>query len=190
MTTISSATQPPLPLVARPDLLAYPAPSTSRFVLLLVALLGSGLFVGDWLHSQVAGSAYVDAYRNCQTLAQEQVPGPDGLEQMTARPPALDACRMSIERDRAAFVLGGGVAVGVGGLVVLYVAPHVIARRRRLRPLGTGLEPARRRFAELAVEAGLARCPILVLGASAQRDAFSFGAPGRYVVVLPPALAV
>lgn len=190
MSEVQNATEPAAPHAARPDLLAYPSPTTSRFLLLIVALLGSGLFVGDWLHSQVAGPDWVDATLACATLAQEQAAGLDALAQVDTGQSVLDTCRANTEGVRAVFVLGGAVVVGLGGLVALYVAPQVIRRRRRLRALGAGLEPARQRFAELARDAGLARCPGLVLGSSTQRDAFSYGTPGRYVVALPPAVAV
>jgi Zn-dependent protease with chaperone function len=46
------------------------------------------------------------------------------------------------------------------------------------------------RIDELARVNGLRRPPRLLLGPAAQRDAFVFGLPGRYNVVLPTALAV
>jgi len=66
----------------------------------------------------------------------------------------------------------------------------VLERRRRLRPLVPGLQPASERVATLAAEAGLARPPALVLGAATQRDGFSYGTPGRYRIALPRAVAV
>ena len=45
-------------------------------------------------------------------------------------------------------------------------------------------------MAELAAETGIRRMPRIERGPASQRDAFSYGAPGRPRVVLPPAVAV
>jgi hypothetical protein len=191
MTTIGPPiVEPPAPTAVRPDLFAYPAPTTVRFCMLLVALLGSGLFVGNWLHGEVAGRDWVRATLACETRAQEQTAGLDDLQQLDTKQRILNACRAGAERERAGFMLGGAAAVGLGGLIVLYVAPRVVERRRRLRPPGPRLQPVRERFGQLAAEAGVTRVPLLLLGSSTQRDAFSYGAPGRYRVALPPAVAV
>jgi Zn-dependent protease with chaperone function len=191
MTIVGTPTaEPAAPSTVRPDLLAYPAPTTVRFLVLLVALLGSGLFVGNWLHGEVSGREWVQLTLACETRAQEQTADLDGLQQLERKQRIANACRADAERERAGFALGGAAAVGLGGLIVLYVAPSVIERRRRLRPPGPRLEPMRERFEELAADTGLARTPLPVLGSSTQRDAFSYGAPGRYRVALPPAVAV
>ncbi|MCO1659839.1 M48 family metalloprotease [Pseudonocardia humida] len=176
---------PGRPPPVRPDVLAFPAPTTGRFLVLLVALLAAGLFVGDWLHSEVAGVGWWETYQAC--AVSQQVPADGPVATGTA---GVDVCRAGSEHTRASFVLGGAAAVGLGGVGVLHLAPVLIRRRRRLVPPVPGLRPAGQRFAELSAAAGLARCPTLLLGPARQRDAFSFGAPGRYAVVLPIGLAL
>lgn len=189
MTAPAGSVSPAPSREPRPDLLAYPAPTTTRYLVLVIALLSAGLFVGDSLHSVVDGPAYLDAERRCQAVAQDRVPGNGSLQEMTARRSAVDTCLAPAERRRAVFVLGGGAATGLAGLAVLYVLPVLIARRRRLGPLDPRLEPARRRVAELAAAAGLRRCPNIMQGPDGG-DAFVFGTPGRYVLVLPRVAAV
>jgi Zn-dependent protease with chaperone function len=104
---------------------------------------------------------------------------------------ALEArCRGAADLRFAASGLGGAAAVGVGALAVVYLAPVTVRRRRRLREPGSPLREAGVRFAELAAEAGIRRVPLLERGPASQRDAFSYGPPGRPRVVLPSAVAV
>ena len=46
---------PTAPDRPRPDVLAYPSPTTSRYLIFLAALLSAGVFVGNWIHNQVVG---------------------------------------------------------------------------------------------------------------------------------------
>lgn len=186
----SPEVEPDPPNVVRPDLLAYPLPTTTRFLLLVAALLASGLFVGNWFYSEVVDRDWFRVVIACQAQAREQTSGAAGVERLVETSRIARSCSASTEQSRAAFAFGGMASAGLGGVVVLYVAPYVIQRRRRLRPFGPRLEPAAQRFAQLAAEAGLARLPVPVVGPSAQRDAFSYGAPGYYRVALPPAAAV
>ncbi|GEL94946.1 M48 family metalloprotease [Cellulomonas composti] len=64
-----------------------------------------------------------------------------------------------------------------------------MTRRRGLRPLPAALATVEQRVGELALEAGVRRPPALLVGRLSQRDAFTFGLPGRYRVALPPKLA-
>ena len=68
--------------------------------------------------------------------------------------------------------------------------PSGSIRTRRLRQAGPELQACSAAVARLARDAGLRRPPLIYLGSSRQRDAFSFGVPGRYAVALPPALAI
>jgi Zn-dependent protease with chaperone function len=166
----------------RPDVLAYPSPTTSRFLIFLAALLTVGMFVGFWVHYQLMFDEWREARDRCRQEALRQT--------ASAQQNGFDRCRAPADLRRAAFAFGGAAAAGSAGLVVLYLAPGVIERRRRLRPIVTGLEPASERVAALASEAGLARPPTLMLGPAAQRDGFSYGSPGRYRIALPRAVAI
>ena len=174
----------------RPDVLAYPSPTTSRYLIFLAALLSAGLFVGNWVHNQVVYREWFAAVVRCEQVARQQTGTQPSLEAAIARENAAARCRAAADRRRAAFAFGGAAAAGAAGLVVLYLVPGVLERRRRLRPIPPGLEPADERVAALAGEAGLASPPALMLGAAAQRDGFSYGTPGRYRIALPRAMAV
>jgi Peptidase family M48 len=178
----------------RPDVLAYPPPTTWRFLLFLAALLSAGLFVGDWVHLETHEAERRLAMNVCGRAKQQQADPRliTALEAERIAPQdAAARCRRALPgHHRAAFAIGGAVAAGAAGLVVLYLVPGVLERRRRLRPIPPGLEPAGQRVAALAAEAGLASPPTLMLGPAAQRDGFSYGTPGRYRIALPRAVAV
>lgn len=168
-------------LRGRPDTLAYPSPTTARFVLLVLAILAGGLYVGSWTHTLLEGEAWQQRVTSCST-----VPAADPLEQQAR----FERCTAAVERRRAAYGAGGAAATLVGGGVVLLAVPVVLERRRRLRPLPPRLARAGRRADELAAEQGLRRPPRLMLGGATQRDAFSYGVPGAYRVALPPKVAL
>ncbi len=170
----------------RPNALALPSPSTSQFVVFIVALLTAGTFVGSWVHNLAEGSHW---YR---TVASCYAPSLNGgaFAQQVAADRGAQRCSASAERRLAAVQIAGAGAVAVLSVALLAVAPGVLERRRRLRRPGERLAPAGRRLDALAREAGLARPPALMLGPATQRDAFSYGLPGRYRIALPPAVAV
>lgn len=174
----------------RPDVLAYPSPTTSRFLIFLVALLSAGMFVGTWVHNQLIFDDWFAVVARCEQEALAQTAAQPSLEGAIAHENAAARCRAAADQRRAMFAFGGAGAAGAAGLVVLYLVPSVIERRRRLRPAVPGLAPAGERIAALAFAAGLARPPALMLGTAAQRDGFSYGTPGRYRIALPRAVAV
>ncbi|MFD1505652.1 hypothetical protein FE374_01355 [Georgenia yuyongxinii] len=165
----------------RPDTLVYPSPTTARFVLLVLAILAGGLYVGSWTHTLLEGEAWQQQVTSCST-----VPAADPLQQQAT----FERCTAAVERRRAAYSAGGAAATLVGGGVVLLAVPVVLERRRRLRPLPPRLARAGLRAAQLAAEQGLRRPPRLMIGGATQRDAFSYGVPGAYRVALPPKAAL
>jgi hypothetical protein len=181
---------PPAPDRPRPDVLAYPSPTTSRYLIFLAALLSAGVFVGNWIHNQVVGDEWIAEVTRCRQETLQLTPTQPSLEGAIAQENAAARCRADADRRWAAFAFGGAAAAGAAGLVVLYLVPGVVERRRRLRPVVPGLEPARDRMVTLAAEAGLAHPPSLMLGAASQRDGFSYGVPGRYRIALPQAVAI
>jgi Zn-dependent protease with chaperone function len=194
MTTPGGLPAAAAPERPRPDVLAYPSPTTSRFLVFLAALLSAGLFAGTWLHNQVLYDQWLAVVVRCNAEALRQtadLPAPaSSLGRAAARDLAAARCRGAADRRLAAFALGGAAAAGAAGLAVLFLAPGVIERRRRLRPLVPGLRPAADRVAGLAAEAGLPRAPAVVLGDARLRDGFSYGTPGRYRIALPRGVAV
>ena len=174
------------PAVARPNLLAFPTPTTTRYVALLAALITAGFFIGSWLHNEIAGNEYVRVTYACWQAA------PGGATQdwigMLAAEEQRRTCRAGVEQVRAGYLLAGAGAVALGGLGILLLAPPRILRSRHLKAAGDTLAGAAQRVGELAAETGLSRSPAVVVGR--QGDAFTFGYPGRYVIALSRGLAV
>ena len=170
----------------RPNILMYPLPTTTRFLVLIGALLTAGLFAGNWLHNVWIGAAWARTVSRCRESGFMEA----SSVAVFVRRAQHEACMASAEHRRALFSLGGLAVAAVGGLAVLYVAPVVLERRRRLRPAGPKLAATASRFIELAHRAGLSRPPALMIGPATQRDGFSYGAPGRYRIALPRSIAV
>jgi Zn-dependent protease with chaperone function len=175
---------------ARVNLLAFASPTTTRYLAFLAALLSAGIFVGGWVYNQTQGRQWVHLVVSCAEQAQQAGTSLPPVQAGLAREALEAKCRGAADLRRAAYALGGAAAAGAGALAVVYLAPVVVRRRRRLRPLGQPLHEAGGRFAELAAEVGLRRAPLVERGPAGQRDAFSYGPPGRPRVVLPPAVAV
>ena len=170
----------------RPDVLGYPSPTTSRYLIFAAALVASGLFVGNYVHNWVFG----DAWRATVATCFEEYGTGGTILAMIDENRQFTACTAETERTRVAVTVAGALVAALSAAVMLWVAPVVVRRRRGLKDLPDALVAVRERFAELAQQAGVRSRVAPVLGATGQRDAFSFGAPGRYCVVLPPAVAV
>ncbi len=170
----------------RVDVLAFPSPTTARYVVFAVAMLASGLFVGNYVHGMTMGDSWSRTVAVCG--ARYGVTG--SVAAVMEQQPAFVECTADAERTRVAVTVGGAVAVAVGGLLLMFVVPRVVERRRRLRPFPDALSGASHRFAELAERAGASGRVRPMIGPATQRDAFSYGAPRRYRTALPPAVAV
>jgi Zn-dependent protease with chaperone function len=181
-----ASTRPAAPDRPRPDVLAYPSPTTSRYLVFLTALLAAGLFVGNWFHLQLLGDDWTETVAGCL----QQPGGATTLEGMLESQRAETACTADAERVRTLFAVGGAAFAALAAAVVLYVSPRLVRRRRGLRELGPALSGAVGRIEDLAHEAGVEAPVRPLIGSSKLRDAFSFGAPGNYYLALPPGLAV
>ncbi len=174
----------------RPNLLAYPSPTTSRFIVFLAALLTAGAFVGGWVHNQVLGDEWVSTVARCERQAARPTISGSGVSAEVQQNAAAERCRAAVERRRAAFSFGGALLAGCAGLLVLFAVPAVLERRRRLRQLPATLADVKHRASELTSGLRLTRPPTLMLGPPGLHDAFSYGTPGHYRIALPPAVAV
>ncbi|WP_125611269.1 M56 family metallopeptidase [Specibacter cremeus] len=183
-------TEQQLPQHLRVHVLAYPAPTTGRFLIFVLALLTAGLFVGDWLHNQSLGAAWTRTVYECESAAAGSGAGLPPGEALLTRTAAAQRCEAPAEQGRALWSLGGAAGAAAAGIAVMYIAPQVIRRRRRLAPPRPGLAAMARHFDELSDQAGMRHHPALAIGPAGQRDAFCFGVPGRYVVALPKGAAV
>jgi hypothetical protein len=178
------------PAPSRVNVLAYPPPTTSRFLVFIAALLTAGAFIGGWLHNELRGDQWLRTVARCAEAGQRVRPAAADVRGAIERNAAEERCRASADRQRAAFSLGGAVATGAAGLLVLLLAPRVLERRRRMRSLPPALADAAQHVAALAREFAPQRVPTLMLGPASQRDAFTYGTPRRYRIALPPAVAV
>jgi Zn-dependent protease with chaperone function len=172
------------------NVLAFGTPTTTRYLAFLAALLSAGIFVGSWWYNQTQGRHWIAVVVSCAGQAQQTSTSSPPVQAELAREALEASCRGAADLRRAAYGLAGAALVGAAALVVVYLAPVMVRRRRRLRELGPALREAGGRFAELAAEAGIRRMPRIERGPANQRDALSYGAPGRPRVVLPPAVAV
>jgi Zn-dependent protease with chaperone function len=112
------------------------------------------------------------------------------LEEILGHGTAMDDCMAPQNRLDTIFSFAGAGAIVVLGVIVMLFVPTVLRRRRRLRPAGANMAAAVDRVGELAAEAGLRKAPKVMVGPMGHRDAFVFGLPGRYSIVLPMALLV
>ena len=91
----------------------------------------------------------------------------DAREQLAVHDTAA-SCYASAQYNRAAYSLVSAILVMLAGMSVLFLAPPIIERRRRLQPIGPKLAAAGGRVAELAQCAGLRHPPTVMLGAAKQ----------------------
>jgi hypothetical protein len=161
--------------------LSYPPPTAAQSLVLVIALVACGFVLGTWTHNTFLGEDWGRQVAHC--LARS----PTG--DLLADHAAYGRCMAAVEGRRALFALGGGLLTLSVGVAVLYAQPRRISRSRGLRPLPPALADTGLRIEELAHDAAVP-VPLVLRGPSSQRDAFTFGVPGRYAVALPPAVAV
>lgn len=169
---------------ASPNTLVLQSATTMRFALFVIAMLSTGLFIGVSVFGALHGAEFAAQGTACLNTGRR-------LPLETANQAASTSeCLAPLEMKYAGYAVGGSVLVALGSLLVIAIVPSVIVRRRSLRSLGPALQPAGSRVLSLCAEIGLHRPPRLMVGPSRQHDAFCFGLPGRYVIALPPALAI
>ena len=132
MSVANSTWQPqiPTPDAPRVALHAFPSPTTTRFVVILAAMLASGLFVGDWLHGLLRGEQYVQIIERCLEQAGYTPSLNTAREQLAVHDTAA-SCYASAQYNRAAYSLVSSILVMLAGVSVLFLAPPIIERRRR-----------------------------------------------------------
>ena len=162
----------------RVDVLSLPRTTTLRAVLLVAAMVSTGLVVGTMLHNLVLAGPWDDRFREC-TAVPDGGPGVLGY--------AFTECMAPVEQRRVVIALATAVLVLALAWVVVLVAPVLHERRRGLRPLDGAFPRAQGRFAELAAEAGLRRPPVLMRGDSLNgvTDPHAYGRPGDPRVAVP-----
>lgn len=156
---------------------AFPSDTAFRFGLLVAAVLGSNLYVWQWIATSTRTDAgHVQEIQACLGLA--------GTE-------AFTPCVNALYRYQVGWMLGGSVALLVVAAALLLAAPLWITRRRKLRPLSREDAPAVvDRVAELAREQDLEPPRILWNPLDASAGGLAFGRPGRYSVAVGGGLVV
>jgi Zn-dependent protease with chaperone function len=162
---------------------ALPSETTLRFLLLVVAVIGTSLFAYNWLfYTFTDGRAELAHYRVCL----------DAMQTATSASgdpfygnQVLERCLAPLDHRKGRIMAAG--AAGVLALAaLLYLAWPVLKRRRaRLRPLAPDVPPVAAAVAELSREAGLRREPeVLWNPLRAAGGALAFGTPWRPKVAL------
>ncbi len=155
---------------------AFPSDTAFRFGLLVAAVLGSNLYVWQWISTTTRGPEHAQDTLACLELL--------GTE-------AFTPCTNALYRYQVGWMLGGSVALlGVAAALML-ATPLWITRRRRLRPLAREDAPAVvDRVGDLAQEQGLEPPRLLWNPLDTSSSGLAFGHPGRYSIAVGGGLVV
>ena len=170
---------------------AFPSDTTFRFVLLVVAVLGSTLYVWNWIWAAAGNHTerFVQASRACLDKRPTEF---TGLDDFTGSAGSFTACVQASNRSSAWWMLGGLALVAVLALGLTLAQPWWRRRRLGLRTLREEDAPAVvAEVAALAREAGLREPPALVWNPLDHAPSgLAFGFVGNYTVALTGGLVV
>jgi len=171
----------------------FPSDTDLRFVLLVVSVLGSSLFIYNWLYYVFFGSEFLRAHRRC--LASVAATYPDASVGAIAEPSTVFALERCIEPAEQAqfFWIGTDVALLLVVVVAIYWAiPGLKIRRNRFMLLTDERAPEMGTYLEqLCREADLPRQPtFLVNPHNSSVSGLVFGRRGRRYVVLNAGLII
>ncbi len=184
----SGAPEPEPPPEPRLNPFVFPADTTFRFGLLLVAVIGANLYVWNWLW--IAFGANQDAVRAAYALCATIKPTLDigGIDAATyaAASDAFDGCIKDANRPLAWWMVGGTALLLGVAVAILLLLPTWIIRRRGLRPLTRDDAPAVvGDLTELAHEAGLHEVPRWLWNPlDPSPTGLAFGRPGNHAIAL------
>jgi Zn-dependent protease with chaperone function len=174
---------------------ALPSDTTSRFVLLIVAVLTASVFAYNVLSATLPATQtrFLDSQRCVEGAQARSVPDtvePIDQERLIAQ--ARDACRRPYQHWVAAVILLGVLGLLFVALTLYLAIPSWKIRRRRLVPLEEDDAPELvDSYHELCRQAGLSRAPALLWNPLAPRGgALAFGRFGRYYVAVSASLVV
>jgi Zn-dependent protease with chaperone function len=159
----------------RAEPLAIPSSTGLRMVVVAVALVVSGLFVGTGLHNALS-ETWASTVLGC----------------ISAEPSDIEAqlrCQAPAEQARAGAAIAAAAVAVLLAVGVVLLAPAVVRRRKRLVLADARFTPALDAVARLAGAEGL-RVPGVLLGPAALREPFCVGRPGDYRIALPRKLAL
>jgi Zn-dependent protease with chaperone function len=161
---------------ARPELdpFAFPSDTTFRFLLLILAVIGTSLFAFNHLYLSIHDSTATQLRDARLCIAR------------SSSPAEARACFYALNHAAGAWTLGGLAVLMVVALIVYLVMPRWKLWRRRLEPLTAGDAPeVVARLDELSMEAGLETRPRFVWNPlSRNAGGLAFGRVGRRYVAL------
>lgn len=153
-----------------------PSSTSLRMVLVAVALVVSGLFVGTALYNAIDDS-WTARIVGC--VAADPV---DVGAQL--------ACQAPAERERVLAASGAAVALVLLATVVVLVMPAVLSRRRKLVAADPRYAQALQAVAAMAAAEGVPTPRVLVGPPAKVVAPFCLGRPGDYRIALPRKLAL
>lgn len=164
---------------------AFPSDTASRFFLLILATVGSAIFLYSSIFFALPGEGERAAHASLCTEQVMSVPVSTN-EEMRRAAERLRECWQSTNRRQIAFTVSslGGLVLVAGGLYLL--TPPWKIRHRRLVPLSADDAPeVVATFNQLCAEAGLAYRPTLLWNPlNRGGGALAFGRAGRYYVAV------
>ena len=179
----------------------FPSDTDLRFVLLVVSVLGSSLFVYNWLYHDFFASQFVDALRRCMVTSPADYHGPEAgaatdpfaaFNQTAAQHQAIERCIEPVERAQFLWIICGVVLILAVASMIYWAIPLLKIRRDNLVPLTEERAPGVGAYlAELCHEASLSQSPtFLVNPLNHSASGVAFGRRGRRYVVLNVGLLV
>lgn len=155
---------------------ALPSETTLRFVLLIVAVLGTSIFISNWLYFTLTNSRREVERIGVCLQAERTATQTTGDALFGGQ--ILQACMAPGDHQKARWMLAGPAgALLLGG--ALYLGwPAAMRRRRQLRPLAPDVPQVADAVAALSREAGLRRAPeVLWNPMRSAGGAIAFGTP-------------
>lgn len=181
---------------------AFPSDTDFRFVLLVVSVLGSCLYMYDWLFNVLpgAGKGLLETAKRCAPLApraSDAGAAIEGLLGLSVRQTPQQAsflvsskaysdCIGPYNQSLAVWMIGGVALVWALAFAIYWLIPRWKTWRGRLTPMTTEDVPEVLAYlGELSTEAGLSRTPTFVWNPLSQSPTgVAFGRLGRYYVAL------
>ena len=165
--------------VTRPNVLAYPSATTARLLLLLVAILSGGAYIGISVHDWLLARSFSLAITSCAQKAAR-----------TAEPATyLASCAWPVDIRRGLFGVGAALIFILLLLAILLIAQSVIGRRRPGREMTHYFPDSGEYLDQLRRMSRVAARTRFLVGPTGQIDAFTYGALGRYQIQIPRGLA-
>ena len=183
--TLLPRAQPP-----RLNPFAFPSDTTFRFVLLIVAVLGTSLFIYHTLFFHLNAAAYHSTFRECWNVREAAFPAntidPTDLEARNKANDIFQQCLASANWWIAAWMAGGvALVMSIAGMLY-WIFPAWMIWRRQLTPLLREDAPdVIACLAELCRDAQLSRQPRFVWNPlDTANNGLAFGYPGHYYIAL------